>query len=148
MNETPQRDTLIVPIATHFEAGLPVKLSFNGTLNGQAITRQTLLAMKRRALRRRIWTVALDRLERGMLDVTIQSVDRVKSKRLAQVLMRILAKLTEALDHRLLDAVDRGQKMVARAAETAMDWGNPAAILWRDDRPFRFAMGLGILFGN
>ncbi len=83
-----------------------------------------------------------------MLDVTILSVDRVKSKKLAQIILRILKKLTEALDQRLLDALDTGQKMVARAAETAMDWGNPAAILWRDNLPFRLAMGLGILFGN
>ena len=140
-------DTFILPIANRFEAGLLLKSSFS-SVDGRTITRQIILAVKRRALRRRIWTVALNRLERGMLDVTIQSVDRVKSGRLAQVLMRILAKLTDALNHRLLDAFKRGRAMAARASKIASDWGYTEAVKWRDDLAFQFAMGNGIVLGN
>src|SRR2546426_113336 len=140
-------DTFIL-IANRFEAGLPLKSSFSSMLDGRTITRQIILALKRRALRRRIWTVALNRLERGMLDVTIQSVDRVKSKRLAQVLMRILAKLTEALDHRLFDALKKGRDMADTASRIASSWGHLEASKWRRDSTFHIALGNGVLFGN
>ena len=138
----------ILPIANRFEAGLLLKSSFSSILDGRTITRQIILAVKRRALRRRIWTVALNRLERGMLDVTIQSVDRVKSGRLAQLLMRILAKLIDALNHRLLDAFKRGRAMAARASKIASDWGYIEAVKWRDELVFQLALGNGIVLGN
>ncbi len=116
--------------------------------NGRAITRHAILALKQRALRKRVWTVALNGLEGGMLDVTIHSVDRVKSKRLAQVLTRILSKLIDVLDHRLLNALKRGRAMTRRASEIACGWGYLEAFKWRDDISFQVATGYSIVLGN
>jgi len=90
----------------------------------------------------------LDRLERGMLDVTIQSVNRVKSKRLALVLTRILAKLIDAFDYRLLDALKKGRDMAATASRIAKSWGHLEASKWCMDSTFHIALGYGVLFGN
>ena len=57
------------------------------------LTSETIAGMKVRALRRRVWYRALDRIERGLLDLTIRWVDKVRSGLMARVLLRILVKL-------------------------------------------------------
>jgi len=53
--------------------------------------------LKTRGLRMRVWYWALDRMERGLVDLTIRWVDKVRSGRMAETLMRILEKLAQAL---------------------------------------------------
>ncbi len=64
-----------------------LEVSLNGPL-----TRDVIVGLKTRALRRRVWFSALDRLERGLVDLTIRWVDTVRTGRLAWVLVRILGK--------------------------------------------------------
>ncbi len=77
-------------------------------MNRDALSRQVLVALRTRALRGRIWYRVLSRMERGLVDLTIRWVGRVRSGRLARVLLEILEKLVRALESRMVRVVERG----------------------------------------
>ena len=107
-----------------------------GGLNGQTLTRGLLTGFRLRALRRRVWYGALDRIERGLVDLTIRYVDQVKSNKLQQVLVEILEKLTRAMKHGMARVLRVGRELALRASTLAVGWGNSQAYAWRHDRLF------------
>lgn len=109
------------------------------------ITREVLVGLKTRGLRRRLWYSSLSRIERGLVDLTIRYVDRVRSGRLAEMLVRILAKLASALETGIGRVLGRGRVLAARASELAVEWGNHAAFQWRFEQAFAKALGHGVL---
>ncbi len=115
-------------------------------LLGGPITREVLVGLKTRGLRRRVWYGALDRMERGLVDLTIRWVDKVRSGRMTETLMRILEKLVQALEHGMGRVLGRGGELATRASELAVGWGNKAAFHWQFEQGFRRALSLGLLF--
>src|SRR3989475_11499137 len=95
------------------------------------ITREVLVGLKTRGLRRRLWYCTLSRLERGLVDLTIRWVDKVRSGRLAETLMRILARLAMALETGMGRVLARGRILAMKASELAVGWGNGSAFCWR-----------------
>ena len=65
-----------------------------GTLS--IITPDYLKSVRLTALRKRTWFKALDKLERGILNLTIKFVEKLKSQVLAGHIVKILAKLRDA----------------------------------------------------
>src|SRR2546428_4989469 len=128
------------PAKRDLAAGFP-----SGKIEGP-ITRGVLVALKTRGLRRRLWYSALSRLERGLVDLTIRWVDKVRSGRMTETLMRILVKLAQALEHGMGRVLGRGGELATRASELAVGWGNKAAFHWRFEQGFRRALSLGLLF--
>src|SRR6266581_968309 len=118
---------------------------FSKKLLERPITREVLIGIKTRGLRRRVWYWALDRMERGLVDLTIRWVDKVRSGRMTETLMRILAKLAQALETGMGRVLGRGRVLALRASELAVEWGNGAAFYWRFEREFANALGHGIL---
>src|SRR5256712_7676962 len=108
------------------------------------ITREILVGLKIRGLRRRVWYWALDRMERGLVDLTIRWVDKVRSGRMTETLMRILEKLAQALETGMGRVLGRGRVLAARASELAVGWGNGSAFYWRFEQAFCNALGHGI----
>src|SRR5713226_3118238 len=108
------------------------------------ITREVLIGLKTRGLRRRVWYWALDRLERGLVDLTIRWVDKVRSGRMTETLMRILEKLAQALETGMGRVLARGRALAVRASELAVGWGNRSAFSWRFETAFCNALGHGI----
>ena len=100
--------------------------------------------MKTRGLRRRVWYWALDRMERGLVDLTIRWVDKVRSGRMTETLMQILEKLAQALETGVGRVLGRGRVLAVRASELAVGWGNGAAFYWRFETAFANALGHGI----
>jgi hypothetical protein len=100
--------------------------------------------MKTRGLRRRVWYGALDRMERGLVDLTIRWVDKVRSGRMTETLMRILEKLAQAMETGMGRVLGRGRILAVRASELAVGWGNRSAFYWRFEQAFWKALGLGI----
>src|SRR2546426_7079271 len=100
------------------------------------ITREVLIGLKTRGLRRRLWYWALDRMERGLVDLTIRWVDKVRSRRMTETLMRILEKLAQALETGMGRVLGRGRVQAARASELAVGWGNGSAFYWRLGKGF------------
>src|SRR2546422_10868422 len=95
------------------------------------ITREILVGLKIRGLRRRVWFWALNRMERGLVDLTIRWVDKVRSRRMTETLMRILEKLAQAMETGMGRVLGRGRILATRVNELAVRWGNKSALYWR-----------------
>src|SRR2546422_2833145 len=95
----------------------------SGKIEGP-ITREVLVGLKTRGLRRRVWYCTLSRIERGLVDLTIRWVDKVRSGRMTETLLRILAKLALALETGVGRVLGRGRMLAARASELAVEWSN------------------------
>ncbi|HEY4822465.1 MAG TPA: hypothetical protein VIH83_02125 [Candidatus Bathyarchaeia archaeon] len=121
------------------------RLAESTPVNGEALSRQVLVALRTRALRRGVWYRVLSRIERGLVDLTIRWADRVRSGRLARVLVEILQKLVQALESRMVRVLERGREAAFRLSECARAWGNGEAYGWRFDRPFQEALGLRVV---
>src|SRR5712692_4690598 len=107
------------------------------------LTSETIAGMKVRALRRRVWYRALDRIERGLLDLTIRWVDKVRSGLMARVLLRILVKLAQAMEQGMVRVLRAGKELALRASCLAVEWGNSQAYTWRFDQSFWRGLALG-----
>ena len=57
------------------------------------VSRDYLKEVRYAALRKRVWYRVLDRVERGIFNLTISVVERVQSEVLATEIVKILAKL-------------------------------------------------------
>jgi hypothetical protein len=99
--------------------------------------------MKTRGLRRRLWYSTLSRIERGLVDLTIRWVDKVRSGRMTETLVRILAKLAMAMETGMGRVLGRGRILALRASSLAVGWGNSQAYAWRYDESYALALGLG-----
>ncbi len=100
-------------------------------------TKSFLLALRRKALRKRLWYRSLDNLERGIYNLTCAVVDRVKSPVLLRKILSIVMTLRDALKGeftRLVESI--GVERAWKASETASDWGNVDAWKWRRDQGF------------
>ncbi|HVH16115.1 MAG TPA: hypothetical protein VNA15_10420 [Candidatus Angelobacter sp.] len=100
------------------------------------LTGRKLARLKTRALRKRVWFRALDRVERGLLDLTIRWVDNVRSGRLTEMLLRILVKLARAMEQGMARVIVVGRELALRASVLAVRWGNVEAYSWRSDHGF------------
>ena len=129
--------------------GSPRKRDISGCFTGkilkEPITREVLIGFKTRGLRRRLWYCTLSRMERGLVDLTIRWVDKVRSGRMTETLMRILAKLAQAMETGIGRVLGRGRVLAARASELAVGWGNGSAFYWRFETAFANALGHGIV---
>jgi hypothetical protein len=96
-----------------------------------------LASVKRLALRRRVWFKCLSRVERGIIDLTVRCVDRIKSKTLAKVVTAIMEKLRfamESMADRLVRTI--GLPLTRKISGIAVDWGLSSASQWAEDRAF------------
>ena len=104
---------------------------------GGIISIGRLVEARKLALRRGAWFRVLNRIERGILDLTISCEDRIRSARLAKVLMAILIKLKLAME----SAVERmvrvvGRPLALKVSNIAVSWGNLSASQWAEDSAF------------
>ena len=100
-------------------------------------TRDFLEGVRRKALRRKVWYSALDRVERGILSLTSQVVDRVESRVLGVMLVKIIAKLKEALKSPFVKHVESyGLAKAQGLVEQALGFGCEAARGWLQDKGF------------
>jgi hypothetical protein len=92
---------------------------------------------RKSALRHGLWFRALNRLERGAVDLTIKYVDDIKSTKLAKMLMAILEKLQLAAES-VVDRMVRsfGFVQARKISLFALGWGNVGALVWAEDRGF------------
>ena len=100
-------------------------------------TRSFLVEVRRKALRRGVWFKTLDRVERGILDLTARVVDRVESVVLGVELVKILKKLRDALKSGFVRRMeDFGLRRAREVALQAVEWGYRAARAWASDLGF------------
>lgn len=100
-------------------------------LNPSSLTEMVMEAKKRR-----FW-YRLSRLERGILNLTVRCVEKPKSRRLINVLTKIVAKIKEMLIspfQRLMEKV--GRPLAEKRSIIAKSWGNKEAGKWAEDLAF------------
>ena len=98
-----------------------------------------------RALRKNVWHV-LGREEKGLLYAVTHYKDTVQSRKLVMLLVRILGKLSKAMESMIGRVLLEGRSVAARFSGLAVSWGNPDAVEWCDDPGYHLALGLGVLF--
>jgi hypothetical protein len=114
---------------------------------GFSLSVPELFEAKKLALRRGVWFRALNRLERGALDITIKYYNSVKSTMLTKMLTVILEKLQQATE----SMVDRmvksfGSAQARKISGVAVRLGNLSALAWALD--FAFARFLAVMHMN
>lgn len=105
--------------------------------NYAALSRSELVKLRVKARRRGIWFRSLSRVERGLMDLSIKLVERVRSLVLARSLTCVVEKLLGAMESevaRLMRTV--GRQLARRLSEVAQGWGNQVARLWASDLGF------------
>jgi hypothetical protein len=96
-----------------------------------------LVEARKVAQRRGVWFRVLNRVERGIVDLTVKVVDCIKSGRLAKVLEAIVEKLQLALESkadRLVRTI--GLPLARKISDIAVSWGNLLASKWAEDCTF------------
>ena len=102
-----------------------------------SLTREALAKLRLKALRRGVWFRDLKQNERRLLDLTIRVVERVRSFLLAKLVSRILSKLCEAMESRILLLIRiEGRSLAEKISKIGQAWGNRAAKFWANDRGF------------
>jgi len=100
-------------------------------------TRAFLSDFRQRALRRGVWFRALDRVERGILSLTVRVVDRVESEVLGVVLVKILSKLRDSFKSEFARNMEEyGLRRAHDIVVSAIRWGDDAAKEWVADLGF------------
>jgi hypothetical protein len=105
------------------------------------LTRRVLVDLKTRSLRRRVWYRVLDRIERGLVDLTIRWVDKIRNRTMTSVLLRILGKLAQAMQQGMARVLILGRELALRASSLAVEWGYRDAYAWRLDKSFWRGLG-------
>jgi hypothetical protein len=96
-----------------------------------------LVVAKKLALRRHVWFRSLSRVERGIIDLTVQCVDSIKSTKLATTVTAIISKLQSAMEstiERLTRTI--GLPLTQKIIDIAQKWGSRSAKEWAADRSF------------
>jgi hypothetical protein len=101
------------------------------------LTREALAKLRLKALRRGVWFRDLKHSERKLLDLTIRVVQRVQSFILAKLVSRIVSKLCEAMESRILRLMrTEGRTLAEKISKIAEGWGNRVARSWAKDCGF------------
>ena len=100
-------------------------------------TRDFLISVKRKALRKGVWYSSLDGIERGILSLATRVVERVDSAVLGVELVKIIAKLRDDFKSEFVKRMETfGFRKVKKIVGMARLWGNDAAGLWGQDVGF------------
>ena len=111
--------------------------NFFGVIYSGTLGRRDLVRLKMKAVRTGIWTRALNRMDRALVDLTVNVVDVVHGFRLAEALWSVVKKLEAALENRVLRAVEEvGYDLAGKLSLLAQKWGNRSAKDWAEDRSF------------
>lgn len=107
------------------------------TMCSETISMRTLVEVRREAFRRRLWFKGLNRMERAIVNLTIQCVKEIRSKKLVEIVIEIMDKLREAMKskmERLMEVV--GCPLAKKISGVALSWGNISATKWAWDPSF------------
>jgi len=108
------------------------------TWEGASLLSQwTLVLMRRKALRKRVWFTDLSRMERALVDLTVRCVERVRSSTLAAMLRSIVKRVAMALRSPVEQlTVEVGGFLARKFAALAASWGHSDALTWASDGEF------------
>jgi len=101
------------------------------------LNKKQLVKLRLKAIRAGVWFRALPRIDRALVDLTIEVANSVRSVTLASNILAVTRKLKGLLESRLLRAF-RGvaYQLAQRLSLLAETWGNSSARLWTQDLSF------------
>jgi len=101
------------------------------------LERPQLVKLKLRAMRAGVWFRGLSRIDRVLVDLTIQVAECVRSPHLATSLLAVAGKLEMLLESKLKRAVrEFGLALASKLSVLAQSWGYKAAVGWASDEGF------------
>ena len=101
------------------------------------LTRGYLLKIRHKAIRRRVYHRALDRLERGILDLSTRLLDEARNMVLLEQLLEIVNKLEEAVKSRYQRHMEAfGARRVTAVIMQALKFGYKGAVGWLRESSF------------
>jgi len=110
---------------------------FQSIQNQVALTRNELVNLRAKAIRRGIWFKVLSKTERACIELTIKIVNKVRSHLLAKVLTSIIRKLLDAMKSRIVRVMEEiGCPIAQKLSQIALNWGNISATQWMKNRSF------------
>jgi benzoyl-CoA reductase/2-hydroxyglutaryl-CoA dehydratase subunit BcrC/BadD/HgdB len=110
--------------------------------NKYELTNHLLLKIKRKAIRLKAW-YKLNNIERAIIDLTIKCVNKVKSIKLKNIILKILNKIKEAIENDFLNKIyENGLKEIIKIIKIAYSWGNKNSLEWIKDKNFIFYLGI------
>ena len=99
-----------------------------------ALRTDQLAKIRSAAIRRCVWFRVLNRLERGLINLTLRVTDKIRSKVLAKALHSIVKILLEALESKVdLSIRHVGVPLAKKISQIAQKWGNNSAEKWSSD---------------
>jgi hypothetical protein len=117
------------------------KMNFNN-FHKINLNKSFLLKIKRKALRLKIW-YRLNNIERETINLTIKCVDKVKSIKLKNIILKILNKIKEIFENDFLNKIyENGSKEIVKIIKIAYSWGNENSLNWIKDKNFIFYLGI------
>ena len=109
-------------------------------------SRQDLVSIKSRALRKRVWFRALSKVERAIVDLTIKCVVKIQSSVLAGTISGIVGKILQFLGEDFMTRAERvGREIVESVHALGEKWGNKACSAWESNSCFIRFLGVSAL---
>jgi len=106
------------------------------------LTNHLLLKIKRKAIRLKAW-YKLNNIERAIIDLTIKCVNKIKSIKLKNIILKILNKIKEIFENDFLNKIyENGLKEIVKIIKIAYSWGNKNSLNWIKDKSFIFYLGI------
>jgi hypothetical protein len=114
---------------------LVVDIESYGKLN--RLESDELARIRLMAVRHGVWFKVLNRLERGLIDLSLKVTRKIRSKILARAICSIVKKLLEALKSKVRLAMHQmGISLAKKISQIAQNWGNKTAHTWANDLGF------------
>jgi len=105
--------------------------------NQVPLTQFGLFNLRLRALRRGVWFKVLSKVERGLIDLVLRTVRRVRSSVLARSLIIVVKKLLSTMESKITRQTRTiGFSLAQRLSQIAQNWGNKSASDWALDLGF------------
>jgi len=99
--------------------------------------RRDLVRIKQKGIHRRVWFKVLDKVERAIVDLAIQCVERVYSVKLEEIIEGIIERLENAFVDDFSELAERiGRPLAKKLSRIASRWGNVSASEWARERAF------------
>ncbi len=110
------------------------------------LSRTYLQKLRLKAKRNGIWYMALARIDRVLIDLTIKVTENIRSLSLAKSVLAIVHKLEGSQKSKIQQATDEiGLPIAQRLSQLAQQWGYKTANQWASDLHYaRFLAILGI----
>ena len=110
--------------------------------NKYELNKSLLIRIKHKAIRLKVW-YKLNNIERTIIDLTIKCVNKIKSIKLKNVILKILNKIKEIFENDFLNKIyENGLKEIIKIIKIAYSWGNRNSLNWIKDKSFIFYLGI------